>query len=73
MKQRIKVKIVPSAKVERIENFDGGLKVWIRTKPIEGLANEKLVEILAEYFDVSKSAVKIVLGKTSKDKVVEIG
>ncbi len=47
-------------------------KVWIKDAPIEGKANDAIVRVLAEYFKVSKSSVRLVSGPTSKQKVFEI-
>lgn len=38
----------------------------------KGKANEKLIEILSEYFKISKSQIKIVSGFTSSNKIVNI-
>ena len=48
------------------------LIVEVKGKPIKGRANKQVVEVLAKYFGVSKSAVTIVRGTRSKFKVVEI-
>lgn len=73
MNKRIKVKVIPNAKIEKIENFNDGLKVWLRAKPVENAANDRLIEILAKHFLVTKSQIKVVFGKTNKNKVVEVG
>ncbi len=52
---------------------DGTLKVKLTAPPVDGAANEALIELLAEYFDTSKQKIKIVRGMTSKNKIVEIG
>ena len=39
---------------------------------IEGRANKKLVEILAEYYGTKKYSIKIVLGEKQRDKIIEI-
>lgn len=51
---------------------DGSYKVYTRTPPVDGAANEAVCELLAEHFGVSKSSVKIVQGQTSTRKVAEI-
>jgi uncharacterized protein YggU (UPF0235/DUF167 family) len=48
------------------------LVVKIREKPVDGEANKWLIEALSEFFDVPKSRINIVLGHTSREKVVEI-
>lgn len=38
----------------------------------KGEANEAVIEALARYFRVPRSRVRIVLGRTSRRKVVEV-
>ena len=44
--------------------------VSVRALPKEGAANKELIEVLAEYFKVSKSYVEIKKGFKSRYKVV---
>jgi uncharacterized protein (TIGR00251 family) len=46
--------------------------VTVTAPPIEGKANDKVVELLAEYFHVPKRRVAILKGATSREKTVEI-
>ena len=69
---KIKVRVVPRAKKERIEKIDDGLKVHICEPAIEGRANKKLIELLADYFHTKKYKISIVLGQKQKDKVVQV-
>lgn len=48
------------------------LKVKLTSPPVEGAANEQLIEVLAEQLKVKRSQVKIIRGLSSKRKVVEI-
>jgi len=69
----ISVKIIPRSKQEKIEQqTDGSYKVWVRAAPEEGKANKRLTEMLADYFDVSKSSVFIISGETSRNKKIEV-
>lgn len=71
---RIRVRVKPRAKEERIEGFspDGTLVVRVAAPPERGKANERLVRILAEAFGVARSEVRVVAGHKSRDKVVEV-
>jgi uncharacterized protein len=69
----IRVKVTPNAHKNSVEGFSGDvLKVRINAPPEKGKANEILIELLAEYFSVSKSCVQILSGHTSRLKKVEI-
>jgi hypothetical protein len=70
---KISVKVIPSAKVEKVQpSLGGSLKIWLRARPKEGEANKALVKLLSKYFDTPKSQINIVSGLTSKNKIVEI-
>jgi uncharacterized protein len=70
---RIYVKVIPrSSKNEITKTGEGEYKVKLTAPPIDGEANKALIEILADYFGVSKSSVEIIGGKTARTKIVEI-
>ena len=70
---RIYVRVTPrSSKNEVTKVADGEYKVWLTAAPVEGAANEALVKLLAEYFNVAKSNVRIVGGKSARIKIIEI-
>jgi uncharacterized protein len=67
------VKVVPRAsKSEIAGEAEGALKIRIASPPIDGAANAELVRLLSKTFDVSKSAVEIIGGETSKTKQIKI-
>jgi uncharacterized protein (TIGR00251 family) len=71
MQKRVKVK--PNAKRNSIEeSADGSLIVHLKSPPVDGKANEELIKLLAEKFDVPKSYIRIKSGATSRQKLVEI-
>ncbi|MCO5144072.1 MAG: DUF167 domain-containing protein [Oligoflexia bacterium] len=70
---KISVLAKTKSKVESVEEqSDGSYQVRVRTPPIDGKANEKIIELLAEYFDLSKSQIRIVAGKRGKKKIFEL-
>ena len=66
------VKVVPNAKQERLVREADRLKVYICAPAVDGRANERLVEFLADTFRVKKRQVIVRQGLTSRLKVVEI-
>ena len=48
------------------------LTVYLREKPIDGAANQALIQLLADYFQVAKTQITIRRGHTSRHKQVEI-
>lgn len=70
---RIYVRVIARASFEKVEKLDENqYKIWLTKSPVKGEANKALIKILADYFDVSKSVVEIIGGKTARDKVIEI-
>ena len=45
-------------------------EVWLKEKPMDGKANEKLLKIMKEYFDGRN--VKIISGFAGRKKVLEV-
>lgn len=51
---------------------DGRIKVAVTSPPVDGEANAAVIELLADALDVSKSAVTVVAGETSRRKTVRV-
>jgi uncharacterized protein (TIGR00251 family) len=65
--------VTPKASKTRIVPIkQNGLKVYLTKPAYDGLANEQLVELLAEYLDLKKYQVRIIKGLKARDKIVEI-
>jgi uncharacterized protein (TIGR00251 family) len=70
---RLAVHVQPRASRREITGVHGeALKVRLTAPPVEGAANDELIELLAETFAVSRRAIRIVAGETSRSKIVEI-
>ena len=68
------LKVTPNAARSMITgDKDGVLQVKIAAPPIKGKANRELVALLSRSLGVSKSAISIVKGETSRSKVLIIG
>ncbi|MDR3580311.1 MAG: DUF167 domain-containing protein [Oryzomonas sp.] len=52
--------------------LDNALKIRLTSPPVDGAANKRCREFLAELFDVPRSEVKIISGETSRHKRVRI-
>lgn len=48
------------------------LVVYLREKPIDGQANQALIKVLADYFQVPKTTIQIKSGARGRQKLVEI-
>lgn len=69
----IRVKVQPRSSKKGIGGVTGDvLKVYLTSPPVDGAANEQLIEVLSEELGVKKSAVHIVRGLSSREKAVEV-
>ncbi|MBW4668753.1 MAG: DUF167 domain-containing protein [Cyanomargarita calcarea GSE-NOS-MK-12-04C] len=73
MQKKMSVKVKPNSKIQKvIEEADGSLTINLKSPPVDGKANEELIKLLAEKFDIPKSDIKIKSGLSSRQKLVEI-
>ena len=57
---------------EVVPNDDGSLTIYTKAPAIEGRANLAAGKLLAKYFGVAPSQVKLARGTSSKYKIFEI-
>ncbi len=69
---RINVRVITNAKKKEIVKNGTDLKVKLTSLPLEGRANEELIELLADYFHLRKSEIQIIKGEKNKTKVVAL-
>jgi uncharacterized protein (TIGR00251 family) len=70
---RIYVKVIPRSSLNKVEKLgEGDYKVKLTAPPVDGKANDMLIKVLAEYFDVSKSSIIIAGGKTTHTKIIDV-
>lgn len=69
---RIEVKVFPKSSREELVEKDGVIKAYVKAPPDKGKANKAVVGLVSKAYGVRKSDVKIVTGRTSRSKVLEI-
>jgi uncharacterized protein (TIGR00251 family) len=70
---KISVTVKPnSRKEEVVSTAEGEYTVRVCAPPVEGKANERVIELLAKHFGVPKSRVTISRGSSGRKKIVEI-
>lgn len=72
MKISVHIKLNSRHREEVVKNDDDTLTVYIKAPAIEGRANAAAIKLLAKYFGVASSKVKLVRGAASKYKIFEI-
>lgn len=67
------VKVQPGAIRSEVAGVDGDfLKIRLTAAPVDGKANQALIELLARRLAVPKTCVKIRTGASSKRKIIQI-
>lgn len=67
------VKVHPRARKNAITGAVGeALKLSLTAPPVEGKANQAVIEFFADLFAIPQSSVTIASGETSRSKVVRI-
>ena len=69
---KIQVKVKANSKTEEISQEGDKLIVKVKEPPKEGRANQAVIKLLAEHFEVSQSQVRILSGFKSKNKTIEV-
>jgi uncharacterized protein (TIGR00251 family) len=65
--------VVPNArKTEIIGQHDGRLKIKIHAPPVDGKANQEIVEFLSDFLKISKSQISVAKGLLSRKKNILI-
>jgi uncharacterized protein len=66
------VKVQPRSSRKGLSVIGDVLKVNLTAPPADGAANEQLIELLSEELGIRKSAIRIVKGASSRNKLIEV-
>ena len=70
---RIFVKAKPGARVDEVKKVDEqNFVVSVKEPPVQGRANAAIIKALAAYFNIAPSRVRIIVGHTSREKIIAI-
>jgi hypothetical protein len=70
---KIFVKVCPKSKLEKVEKkSETNFRVRVKEVPEKGKANKAVLRVLADYFNIAESKIRIVSGSTSKIKIIEL-
>jgi uncharacterized protein (TIGR00251 family) len=70
---RLDVEVKVRASQSRVLGVKGDrLSVALAAPPVDGAANQELIDTLAAYFDLPRRQLKLIAGQRSRRKVVEI-
>lgn len=66
----IRVKTFPSSKEESvIRKGPDSFEIRVKEDPIDGKATERVMEIIADYFDINRNMIRIVKGGKERSKI----
>ena len=69
----LKIRVIPNAKNSEFSGYrHDELVLRLNAPPVEGKANKAAVDFLSEYFGVTRSAVVLVRGESSRHKIFQI-
>lgn len=68
----VSVNVVPRAKENVVNVRSGSLVVRVTVAAEDGKANERVIELLAEYWGIAKSRLRLVRGQRSRRKQIEV-
>jgi uncharacterized protein len=72
-KVELKVRVIPNAKKDEFAGYRAGeLVLRLNAPPVEGKANKAAVKFVSHFFGVSRSAVLLIRGESSRHKIFEI-
>ena len=70
---KVTVTVKANSKKESVTtNTDGSLVVKVRALPVDGAANERVVELLSKHFNLAKSKIELISGHRSKRKIFQV-
>ena len=69
----VEIRVVPRSSREKVDQERAG-RIVVRTSaaPVDGAANERVIELLAEFYGVRRRQIELVSGHRSRDKTVRI-
>lgn len=69
MAERIRAQIKPNSRhQEGVTRLKEGYLIRVKAPAIDGRANQRAIEVLAKYFNTSKTRIKLVSGHASRYK-----
>ena len=70
---KISVRVKPNSKEELVEPCgENEYIVRVKEKAIEGRANAAVIKLLSEHFGVPRSAIIVLRGSKSRNKIIEL-
>ncbi|MGH7787716.1 MAG: DUF167 domain-containing protein [Candidatus Binatia bacterium] len=70
---RLRLRVQPRSARTRVVGWHGdAIKVQVGAPPVDEAANRAVADLIASWLDLPRAAVRLVQGRTGRDKVVEV-
>ena len=71
---RLRLRVTPKSRADEIVGVraDGALQIRVSAAPEDGRANDAVLRLLSERLGLPRSAVRLLGGKSSRDKWVDL-
>lgn len=70
---RLRVRVHPRSSRDRVSGPHGdALKISVTAPPVDGAANDAVIDALADWLGVSRRMVSVVQGASGRNKVIEV-
>jgi len=69
---KVQVTVKPNSKTEELVQEGDSFIARVKEPPKEGKANQAVITLLAQHFNVPRSQVRITSGFKSRNKIIEI-
>lgn len=69
----LEIQVQPrSSRNQLVGEQDGRIKIKLTAPPVEGEANQALINFLAQLLDIPKKNIKLLKGESCRHKLIEI-
>ena len=69
---KVQVKVKPNSKTEELVQEGDSFIAIVKEPPKEGKANQAVIKLLAQHFNIPRNQVRITNGLRSRNKIIEI-
>jgi uncharacterized protein (TIGR00251 family) len=70
---RVEIKVQPrSSRNQIVGEQEGALKIKLTAPPVEGEANQALINFLARHLKIPRKNIALLRGDTARNKLIEI-
>ena len=70
---KVKVRVIPNAKTTEWNGYrEDELILRVSAPAVEGKANKAAIDFMSSYLGISRSAISVVSGETSRHKIFQI-